>query len=319
MPTSPTRPKFHLSPAQKRQFEEDGLLLIPGFFSSETASKLLSRSKELLEEFSLEGHPMTVFSTTAEEKHVGDAYFLESGDKIRYFFEKEAFTDGKLNRPKELAVNKIGHALHELDPSFRAFTLENPDVVNLVRELDAHRIPQVIQSMVICKQKEVGGAVNSHDDSTFLYTNPLSAVGLWFALEDCTPNNGCLSFVPGSHKRNPISKRLERVPGGGTAIMPIPGVVNETDWDAEGVAWQVADCKAGGKSAPHPPPFGYRILLSLNADLVLIHGSVVHRSEKNLSQKSRFIFTFHMIDGACEWDEKNWLQPTPEMPFTRLY
>lgn len=44
--------------------------------------------------------------------------------------------------------NKIGHALHELDPTFRAFTLENPDIKNLVRELDVHRIPQVIQSMV---------------------------------------------------------------------------------------------------------------------------------------------------------------------------
>ncbi|KAK4706096.1 phytanoyl-CoA hydroxylase, partial [Phenoliferia sp. Uapishka_3] len=299
MSISQPPPAFHLSPAQKTQFEEDGYLVLRNFFTLETAGKLLDRAKILLNEFSLDGHPMTVFATSAEKRHVGDQYFLESGDKIRFFFEGDAFTDGKLNRPKELAVNKIGHALHELDPAFRTFTLENPDIKNLVRELDLHRDPRVIQSMVICKQKEVGGAVNSHDDSTFLYTNPLSAVGLWAALEDCTPENGCLSFVPGSHKHNPISKRLERVRGGGTAIKPIPGVVNDKDWDAEGVDWRVAECKVG--------------------DLVLIHGSVVHRSEKNFSQKSRFIYTFHLIDGETEWDEKNWLQPTPEMPFTKLY
>lgn len=39
-----------------------------------------------------------------------------------------------------------------------------------------------------------------HQDSTFLYTEPLSATGFWFALEDCTNENGCLWFVPGSHK-----------------------------------------------------------------------------------------------------------------------
>lgn len=43
-------------------------------------------------------------------------------------------------------------------------------------------------------------AVPSHQDSSFLYTEPLSAVGFWFALEDCTEENGCLWFIPSSHK-----------------------------------------------------------------------------------------------------------------------
>ena len=47
--------------------------------------------------------------TTGEDNHVGDDYFLTSGDKIRYFLEEDAVTDGKLNRPKEKAVNKVGH------------------------------------------------------------------------------------------------------------------------------------------------------------------------------------------------------------------
>ncbi len=48
------------------------------------------------------------------------------------------------------------------------------------------------------------------------------------------------------------------------------------------------------------------------ADLVLIHGSVVHRSEKNTSPKSRFIYTFHMIESEKEgvkWAETNWYAP----------
>lgn len=42
----------------------------------------------------------------------------------------------------------------------------------------------------------------------------------------------------------------------------------------------------------------------------------MHRSPPNTSDKTRIIYTFHMIDGACHYDEKNWLQ-TKE-PFTKL-
>lgn len=50
-----------------------------------------------------------------------------------------------------------------------------------------------------------------HIDSTFLYTDPLSAVGMWFAMQDCTLENGCMWFAPGSHKKYPLSKRFVRV------------------------------------------------------------------------------------------------------------
>ncbi|GAA5894784.1 hypothetical protein JCM8208_006071 [Rhodotorula glutinis] len=296
---------FELTDAQKSQFEADGYLVIRDFFSKQQAGKLLETSQRLLREFDIDTHPMTQFVGTAEassKKHVGDAYFLESGDKIRFFFEPAAFgPDGQLNRPKELSVNKIGHALAMLDPDFRAFTFSD-DVKNLVRDLGFHEDPKVIQSMVICKQREVGGKVGSHDDQTFLTTRPSTAMGLWFALEDCTPENGCLSFVPGSHKVNAkVTRRLVRAPGGGTELVTVPGMEDEpkVDWDHEDVNWVAAPCSAG--------------------DLVLIHGAVIHRSEKNLSSKSRFVYTWHCIEGSAEWLDDNWLQPTPEMPFPSLF
>ncbi|KAI5794838.1 hypothetical protein FPQ18DRAFT_328508 [Pyronema domesticum] len=300
-------PAHGLTPEQVRSWDENGYLIIPDALDQATVEGLLKEAHGLLEDFSLEGHPMTKFTTGGEDgddasKHIGDAYFLESNDKIRFFFEEDAFSPtGALLKPKTLAINKIGHALHTLSSPFSSASIntKNRDIAHSLGFKD----PQVLQSMVICKQPEIGGAVGSHQDSTFLYTDPCSAVGFWYALEDCTSSNGCLSFAPGSHKRVPIKKRFIRLPEGGTAFEDLPedkgnGLREKGLAEAEvNEEFIMGEVKKGS--------------------LVLIHGNVLHKSERNLSSRSRFIYTFHVIEGQNEYDEKNWLQP-PEGGFSRL-
>ena len=57
-----------------------------------------------------------------------------------------------------------------------------------------------------------------------------------------------------------------------------------------------------------------------SGDLVLIHGSVLHKSERNTSTRTRYAYTFHMVESPphAEYDAKNWLQPTPETPFPHI-
>ncbi|KAI0320770.1 phytanoyl-CoA dioxygenase [Amylostereum chailletii] len=297
--TTSERSLEYLTKEQVDQFRADGYLCIPGFLSADETNSLLTRSKQLLDDFSLDDHPLTKF-TTDDDNHVGDDYFLSSGDKIRYFLEEDAIDkQGKLLRDKDRAVNKIGHALHELDPAFRKITLGNAKLQAIVRDLQFHHDPVALQSMVITKQPQIGGEVPEHNDSTFLYTSPPSALGFWLALEKCTSENGALSFLAGSHLTVPVSKRFVRLPSGGTGFEQL-------------VDPDVAVSKI---------PKGQYVMEECDpGTLVLIHGSVLHKSERNLSPNTRFAYTFHMIESPpyAEYDTKNWLQPTSAMPFSRI-
>lgn len=53
----------------------------------------------------------------------------------------------------------------------------------------------------------LGGEVVPHQDSSFLYTQPESVVGLWLAIEDADVSNGCLWALPGSHT-GALSRRM---------------------------------------------------------------------------------------------------------------
>lgn len=77
-----------LTSEQLEFWDKNGYLLIPNALSQETTQGLLSDAFQMLNDFPLEEHPMTKFSTGEKSDHVGDSYFLESGDKVRFFFEE---------------------------------------------------------------------------------------------------------------------------------------------------------------------------------------------------------------------------------------
>src|SRR6185295_1852815 len=197
-----------ITPQQLEEYETQGFLVLAGFCEDVETNDLRTRADELVQEFD-PSEVVSIFSTH-EQSRVADEYFLTSGDKVRFFFEENAFNpDGTLKYKKEKSINKIGHALHDLDPVFREFS--RSDKMKQLAHTIGFADALLLQSMYIFKQPNIGGEVTCHQDSTFLYTEPIDIVGLWFALEDATMENGCLWAIPGGH-RHGLKSRWVRAP-----------------------------------------------------------------------------------------------------------
>lgn len=264
-------------------YRRDGFLVLQNFVESGQCDRLRQRAAELVHSFDPQGI-RSIFSTR-EQNRLTDEYFLASGEKIRFFFEEDAFLpDGTLKQSKESSINKIAHALHDLDPTFSQFS-RAPEIRQLIAELGILQ-PLLLQSMYIFKQPNIGGEVMCHQDSTFLYTEPNRIAGLWFALEHATLENGCLWAIPGGHELG-LKSRWLRDANGSMRF----DVFDSAPWPEE-------------KLVPLEVPKG---------SLIVLDGLLPHKSLANKSTKSRQAYTLHVISALSEYPIDNWLQ-RPTMP-----
>jgi phytanoyl-CoA hydroxylase len=272
-----------LTAKQTEFFDQNGYLVLPNFVDEQACLNLRDQAMVLAEKYCPSPEQATVFTADGTAVHASDDYFLTSGDKIRCFFEKDAFNEsGELRQDAHLCLNKLGHAMHDLDPVFKEFS-HSSRLAEVARSIGMKQ-EKLLQSMYIFKQPRIGGEVTSHVDHTYLWTDPQSVIGFWFAIDDATTQNGCMWALPGGH-RLPVKYR------------------NRLTADRKSTYNEVFD------STPYPTE-GLVPLEAARGTLILLNGTLPHRSGPNTSDKPRHAYTLHAIDGTANYPSDNWLQRT---------
>lgn len=269
-------------------YQENGYVLLENFLSQEEVDEMKKEIERLIREESV------------KEEHAKEAkinhlcgksdYYEGSVDKIRFIHEFGALKSDEQGNlefcvPWEQSVAFVGNGLHIASPLFNNISTSGK-VKQLFRELK-YQAPTIMQSIVIMKNAKVGGQIPAHQDSASLLSEPDSVIGFWFALDDATPENGCMHFLPGSQKCPPTAKLMRTLDANGECQLTCVGT--PTQWDES-------------KFVPVPAKAG---------TLIVFHGRMVHRSNPNLSDKPRCAYSMHAYDKKTSvWPDTNkWLPP----------
>ena len=305
-------------------FTRDGVVVLPQFASLEEVCGMKRRMAELIDAWDPAEAKGSVFHTYGNEK-LNQEYFLESAATVKFFLEADAVDKSSgLVKPdfaKSEIINKVGHALHFLDPVFTSYS-QSAKVKALVKAL-GYRDPVLPQSMYIFKQARIGGEVTSHQDSTYLFTTPhQTCLGMWLALDDATLENGCLWARKGSH-HEPLRSQLVRRDAADASTD-----TSDTSTSARGLA-KIApkevnvdgDDEAGRSSARarqwlgKVPGGSVKYSAAADAalraegfvplpvkagDLVCFPGTLDHLSLANETAHSRHTFQLHLVEGPGE-------------------
>jgi len=286
-----------LTQEQIHRYEQDGYLVVKQLLTPDECQKLKEAVTRLIDDWEPEQDYSWIFPSGQNKEKSKTRFMLDSAEKISFFVEEDAVDrqTGKLNRDKHLSVNKVAHALHRLEPQFKAVTFSDKTKA-IVHDLKFIK-PAIRQSMYMFKQPFIGAKVVPHQDRIYLYNEPFKVMGVWIALEDSTLENGCLWFIPGSNLKT-TQRRCIRNPNEQEFNEGKMLIFTGEEDQYDNSAFVPVEIKAG--------------------DAIIFDGQAVHKSEQNTSPITRQIYAFHIIETHnSDYSKENWLQTTA--PFSLVY
>ncbi|MFK8051808.1 MAG: phytanoyl-CoA dioxygenase family protein [Woeseiaceae bacterium] len=263
------------------KFERDGFVVVRNAIGVQSLAELKNAAIRIVDDFDMVNNRTTF--TTKDRDSGRDDYFFESAEAINCFLEEDALdADGNVDRAKRLAINKIGHAMHDLDATFGAFC--RLPIFKQVLTAIGYKVPVLYQSMYIFKQPQIGGEVRWHQDASYLQSDGRGVAGVWVAVENANVENGCLWVQPGQH-RSPLRE------------------IYEVDWNKRRGELRTLD------ETPWCSDPDSAIPLEVSAGTVIFFSDrMPHYSSQNRSTRSRHAFTLHVAERYDNWSPSNWLQ-----------
>lgn len=198
-----------------------------------------------------------------------------SADAVKWYVEA-----GSAGRAAPSALRKLDHPVYHR-AVFRELAT-GPPLSQLAEQLLQGPVC-VFFSQVFLKPSEIGGPKPAHQDNFYFGPEaPDALVTAWVALDDATPENGCLHYVDGSH-------RLGVLPHAAPSDAPYNLQISEE---------RLSDLEL----TPAPVPRG---------GVSIHHGNTIHCSGANSSRSPRRAVAIHyrrrdvqLTQPALEYDER---------------
>lgn len=103
---------------------------------------------------------------------------------------------------KQDAVRKLAWFV-EYDARLKALS-DHPELTGLMRRIIGDE-PELFQDMALLKPPLIGREKPWHQDNAYFnLPHETTVVGAWIALDEATPENGCMHVIPGSHREGPV-------------------------------------------------------------------------------------------------------------------
>ena len=204
------------------------------------------------------------------------------GNKLFYEYNSNESTDPKTILFHALGAWRITPGLHDV--------LWNPAFLMAASQLLDDKPVRFWHDQIFYKPAKKGGVVAWHQDySYWTRTKPVAHITCWCALDDATIENGCLHYIPGSHK---------------WGLLPKPVIAGEL----EGIKDFLNDEQKEKFAHPQPAPVKA-------GEAIFHHSLTLHGSGENKSDQPRRAFVINAFaDGVISDSNEPLLEGVPVVP-----
>lgn len=164
-----------LTDEQKETFWRDGFIAVHNVLSADEVAALRSRTEAIAR---------------------GDVPFPAQYLQVEPELEGREESVDPIYRVRKLWM------LTQYDPVFQEYA-RHPKIVEIATDLLGPDIKLYTDQMLL-KPPFHGSAKPYHQDSVYWPIEPMELATCWMAFDDSTVENGCMRFLPGTHKQGPL-------------------------------------------------------------------------------------------------------------------
>jgi ectoine hydroxylase-related dioxygenase (phytanoyl-CoA dioxygenase family) len=228
----------HYGPELKAQYQELGVMSFANVLTSDEIQGIGDAFRALVVRTDLPDHVQLQFESSAR----GKVNTMSPDERLDYIRKFMIFAH---------CDSRIANVMYR------------PDLMAIVSDLLGGE-PEMFQDMALLKPPGIGREKPWHQDHAYFnLPEGTPVVGVWIALDEAVPENGCMHFLLGGHKQGPIAH------------------FNRRDW-------QICDSEIlrenRAVAAPLPP-----------GGALIFDGLTPHGTPSNRSTKRRWALQFHYV------------------------